>query len=251
MKPNLGYQDYYDDYWKNNKEWTPHRTMTKIEREIFGKYFSRPDMKVLDFGCGAGYFCGDLLSKKIKEYAGLDISAEGVKEARAKGLNVNLFDIEKEGKLPFSDGYFDGAVSSEVLEHLFNPEQVVREIYRVLKPGGIFYTSVPNAVFIKERLRAVFGGFNPKGHPTICKTSPWLDPHIRFFTRKSFCRLLETAGFRVKELRGEEFTPLCELGLPGKMVYGKTAKAFHGVVGFLGDLLPSLFATKFMIVAIK
>lgn len=246
-----GYGGYYNQYWVSNEQWTPHRDMTGIEKKMFAKYFSDPGLRVLDFGCGAGYFCGDKLSKTVKEYAGLDISEQAVAEARGKGLNVTQFNIEEKQRIPYEDGHFDRAVCSEVLEHLFNPELVVKEIHRVLKPGGIFYTSVPNAVFVKERLRALFGGFNPKGDPRLVKTAPWLDPHIRFFTKNSFSRLLVNAGFKVAEIRGEEFTPLWELGLPDKLAYGGLSNFVHGLVGFMGDLMPSLFATKFVVIARK
>lgn len=249
----MNYLDYYNKFWlEGSEEWMlPRLTMTRIEKHLIDRYIAKQDFKVLDFGCGEGIFCGYYLTKIIKQYRGIDISKEAVKKAQQKGLNVKQFNIDVEKMLPFADNYFDAAICSEVLEHLFDPEHVLKEIFRVLKPQGVLFTSVPNVAYCKERLRMLFGGFNPKGHPLICKIAPWRDPHIRFFTKKSFYQLLQIVGFLVKEFHGEEFTPCLEFGLPQKIIDSKVVKLIHKITGFLGDFYPTLFATKFIVIAEK
>jgi ubiquinone/menaquinone biosynthesis C-methylase UbiE len=51
-------------------------------------------------------------------------------------------------EMPFPDAHFDIVVSSEVIEHTPNPEQAIKEIYRVLKPGGVMVLSTPNRFWI-------------------------------------------------------------------------------------------------------
>ena len=59
--------------------------------------------------------------------------------------------------LPFRDGAFDRVYCSEVLEHVLDPESVIREMHRVLAPGGIAVISVPNEVLINRIKRILFG----------------------------------------------------------------------------------------------
>lgn len=94
--------------------------------------------KVLDFGCGAKPY--ESLFPHASQYIGVDIKTSGHDHKNSK------VDIFYDGAtLPFEDGGFDGVVSFEVLEHVFNPVEVLAEIHRVLRPGGVLLLSVPFA----------------------------------------------------------------------------------------------------------
>ncbi len=93
---------------------------------------------VLDFGCGSKPY--ETLFKNVEEYVGIDIEQSGHDHRYSK---VDFF---YDGKtIPFPDEYFDGVVCFEVLEHVFNVEEVLAEIRRVLKPKGRFLISLPFA----------------------------------------------------------------------------------------------------------
>lgn len=86
------------------------------------------DGKLLDVGCGSKPY-EELF--KVEEYIGIDIKASGHNHATSK---VDKF---YDGKnIPFADKYFDNVFSSEFLEHVFNINELLREINRVLKHGG-------------------------------------------------------------------------------------------------------------------
>lgn len=92
--------------------------------------------KTMDFGCG---------SKPYKSMFGVTsyIGVEYDTELSRKNTTLEN-DIYYDGKtLPFSDGHFDSAFSTEVLEHIFNPDEILPEINRVLKPGGYFLFTCP------------------------------------------------------------------------------------------------------------
>jgi len=101
------------------------------------RFLSRVNGKVLDLGCGLSPY-RHLLDPAKTEYIGLDIDTSsnfGYGEAK-----VLHFDGQH---IPFPDGSIDGVMCTEVLEHVQNAQQLVDEIYRVLKPGGSAVVTVP------------------------------------------------------------------------------------------------------------
>jgi SAM-dependent methyltransferase len=98
------------------------------------------DSSVLDLGCGRGGVV-ELLWRDVKLAAGLDPDALSLSEHRAAGMPI----LRGVGEhLPFVDESFDLIVSLWVLEHLRDPAGVLREVHRVLKPGGHFVFVTPN-----------------------------------------------------------------------------------------------------------
>lgn len=95
--------------------------------------------KLLDIGCGKMPYKEYLLShSKVETYTALDIET-----ARVYDSNIQP-DFTWDGiKMPFESQKFDCAFGTEVLEHCPEPEIVLKEIYRVLKPGGVFFFTVP------------------------------------------------------------------------------------------------------------
>ena len=139
-----------------------------------------------------------------RSYAGVDISARAVERARARGLAAQ--EIDELAALPFPGASFDAVVCVEVLEHLLFPMEAVRELGRVLRPNGVFIATVPNMAYWRRRLDiAVFGQFHPLGTAEGARR-PWQDPHLRFFTRRSFRRLFVEAGFACRVV-GDSMLP--------------------------------------------
>ena len=108
-------------------------------KESLDKALPQMRGEMLDIGCGKLPYKEYVLSNsKITKYIGLDI--ENALEYE-QGVSS---DYTWDGlKMPFDDESYDSAFGTEVLEHCPDPEIVLKEVYRVLKPGGVFYLTVP------------------------------------------------------------------------------------------------------------
>ena len=100
------------------------------------------DMSVLDCGCGPGSITISLADAiKPGNVVGIDIGPEYVERAKSDAAEQGVSNVSfQEGsvyELPFPDGSFDAAFSHAVLTHLSEPVQALKEMYRVLKPGGV------------------------------------------------------------------------------------------------------------------
>ncbi|MFO1525295.1 MAG: class I SAM-dependent methyltransferase [Turneriella sp.] len=90
--------------------------------------------KLLDIGCGTKPYESFF---QVEAYVGLDYRKEG------KNQNLKADVFYDGGKFPFKKGEFDSALATEVLEHVFEPDLFMSEIYRILKPGGLCIMTVP------------------------------------------------------------------------------------------------------------
>jgi SAM-dependent methyltransferase len=90
---------------------------------------------MLDFGCGCKPY-KNLLN--VQEYIGLDIKESGHDHTKER---INVFYDGK--KIPFGDNHFDAVFSSEVFEHIFNLDEILNELHRVMKPGANILITVP------------------------------------------------------------------------------------------------------------
>ena len=151
--------------------------------ELFRRYVGGPGRRVLDLGCRDG-----ALSRVYAEgnsLVGLDADREALAEAEKLGIETRWADLDE--PLPFEDASFDVAVAGELLEHLRDPQRVVGEVRRVLRPGGTFVASVPNAYRLKNRIRFLLGR-KPEDDPT----------HLQMFSAGEVRSLL--AGFDEPQL---------------------------------------------------
>jgi SAM-dependent methyltransferase len=133
---------------------------------------------VLDLGCRDGALTREYAAGN--EVVGVDADRDALAAAAKLGIETHWADLDE--SLPFSDASFDVVVAGELLEHLRDPRGIVGEVRRVLRPGGTFVASVPNAYRLKNRLRFLLGR-KPEDDPT----------HLQMFAPDDVRALL--AGF--------------------------------------------------------
>jgi SAM-dependent methyltransferase len=106
-----------------------------------GLYFNIQELsvkmtgKLLDYGCGSKPYKHMFT---VTDYIGVDMINPAYEKQSDK---IDYF--IKDGEIPFADNYFDSVLCTEVLEHVFNIDEVLTEINRVLKPGGKFLITIP------------------------------------------------------------------------------------------------------------
>ncbi|HEY5057714.1 MAG TPA: class I SAM-dependent methyltransferase [Gaiellaceae bacterium] len=135
-----------------------------------------PGLRVLDLGCRTGALTQHYTAGN--EVVGVDVD-HGALEQAVERLGIETVWADVEEGLPFPDDSFDVVVAGELLEHLADPAAAVANVRRVLKPGGRFVGSVPNAFRLKSRLRYAVGR-----HPETDAT------HLQLFTPAALLALL-------------------------------------------------------------
>ncbi|MFT3907926.1 MAG: class I SAM-dependent methyltransferase [Ferruginibacter sp.] len=106
---------------------------------------------VLDIASGEGYG-SNLLAKKARLVAGVDIDNETILRAKEKYKQANLeFKTGSADKIPYPDHSFDVVISFETLEHHDRHEEMMAEVKRVLKPGGLCVISTPDKLVYSDK----------------------------------------------------------------------------------------------------
>ncbi len=151
--------------------------------------------RILDVGAGMGEFSA-LLAEQGFSMACIDGTKRCYEHLVREGFESYQLDLEEES-LPFAEGSFDAVVSLEVIEHLWNTDHYLREIWRVLKPGGYFVCTTPNYNNWRYRLNALLGRV---------ERFTYKSRHKKFFTARSFPRQFQPY-FRAEELLGFGWLP--------------------------------------------
>lgn len=180
-------------------------------------------LKILDLGSGRGDFLIELAKRGVKAM-GLERNEEYIRisyeKARENGVNIEIIKAEAEN-LPFENNGFDFANASELIEHVDNPQKVLKEIYRVLVRDGRCYISVPNRLGFKDpHFKMYFINWLPRSLAEFYlslrrahkdykffKDRQKLS-EMRYFTFASFLKLAENAGFKIIDIREEKINKI-------------------------------------------
>jgi len=161
---------------------------------------------LLDLGCGDGSF-----SREIGKVVGATrIVGIDVEAPRNKYIEFLRFDLNNKG-IPLADNSFDLITAIEVIEHLIYPDNMLRETWRLLKPGGYFVISTPNLASIINRILILMGYMPYFSEPSLEYNAGLLTRkkmvdkpagHLRLYTLKAIKELLYFHGFKIQMCYG-------------------------------------------------
>ena len=150
---------------------------------------------VLDVGCATGY-TASLLRTRGCRVDGIEYDASMAEQAALHVDRLEVGDVQAMDLVAlFGTSSYDAIVFGDVLEHLTQPEVVLRACLPLLKPGGAVVASIPNVAHGAVRLALLKGRF------AYTRTGLLDSTHVRFFTRDSLLELFAEAGYTVVDLR--------------------------------------------------
>ncbi|MSR85701.1 class I SAM-dependent methyltransferase [Candidatus Uhrbacteria bacterium] len=214
--------------------WIVSGTRQKVDREFHHVPRPSPGAQLLDVGFGNGYFL-NLAQAAGWKVSGCDTDPVTVASASKNGIDVRLGGIASFSNMPES---FDMITLSHVIEHLHDPRDVSREIYRLLKPGGMVWMETPN--------------IRSYGHLNFGRHWRGLEPprHLVLFNWNALESMLEGCGFRdVKRLPLYDLYPSLAAKsnaiASGRDPYGKNlSKPRSRFMGFLLNVKTRLHPEK-------
>ena len=186
--------------------------------------------KVLDIGCGSAEYLTVIGKMGTQFVGGQDLGEEQIKNGRKRlereGIEGKLI-IGNAIKLEFPDNFFDCAVSNDFFEHITYEEKqkVICEVFRVLKPGGIFTIKTPNISYLKlvillKRMFNLFRFKSPFIYIAHTKDNP-TNEHHGLTTFKELEKLLIDNFFHTPSVT---YAPLIRKRLPktiSRLLFGK------------------------------
>ena len=151
--------------------------------------------KILEIGCGKGYFCEQLIAEG-NEIWGIEPDKDAAEIAGKKlykVLNKKIGDAANE--LP--DNYFDAIILNDVLEHLLFPWDDLKLLRSKLSNNGALVASIPNVRYIKNLYHVLINKNWEYTEAGILDST-----HFRFFTKKSIISLFNKSGYTIEKIKG-------------------------------------------------
>jgi len=180
-------------------------TLSTIQDAVFRCVLERglpSGARILDAPCGAGALTMALGERGYK-MCGADVDPAA---AALLGDAFKTADLSR--PLPWPDGFFDAALSVEGIEHLENRHAYVRELARVLKPGGTLVLTTPNIVSLRSRVRFRGSGFCHQDPRPLREAARHPLHHIGLMTFPDLRYALHTSGFRIADVGHTHIKPI-------------------------------------------
>lgn len=177
--------DYYD---RGVRESLFQRIWHRRRAPVLQSFLTGRGGRLLDLGCHGGYVSSLIESVSGATVTGIDISSEAIAYARAHHPNMTFIVGDLQDPFPFPDASFESVTAFDVLEHVPKLEVVLREVHRVLVPGGVLIIGVPRDTRL---FRTVWAAW------TRLRGAVWQDVHVHDFTSDQLRERVVAAGYRL------------------------------------------------------
>ncbi len=225
--------------WKKNRLPLFEKALSQIESVV-------PEGRLLDIGCGKGYFL-DMARNRGWQVTGVDVSSDAVQSAR-NTLDLEVYMGEPKD-IKLQENFFDVATAWNVLDQMYDPWGNLREIFTALRSGGLIALRVSNLNF-HLYLQCLFNLANSLIPRSLQVTAPTVF-HLYMFSPKTLRMFLREAGFVDIRVENSTLNPdvpdlLRLVGKPAEVLLRNTTRFLTQGLYYLslGNLLtgPSILA---------
>jgi len=172
-------------FGKFSQYWWSNRFFAGLARRN-GKHGTR----LLEVGCGLGHLVGQLSEEFIT--TGMDVNLSALVRAKSAAGNAQL-QVGSASELPYATASFGTVIIKHVVEHLEQPDLCIRELGRILAPGGLLILATPNLESLLKPLKGdKWIGYQDPTHIALKPPGEWLD-------------LLRKAGFKIERVFADGF----------------------------------------------
>jgi SAM-dependent methyltransferase len=170
----------YEDYYHERNTTTPEIVARRLDETISEFASFNKNNRLLDVGCGSGALL-EAAKRAGWNAEGIEVSRSSIEHVHSLGFKVFHGTLEE---ARFDNGVFDVVTAVELLEHVPQPRELIKEIARVLRAGGLFWATTPNGKGVSARLL---------GSRWSMVAPP---EHLHLFSAKGLRLILKEAGFR-------------------------------------------------------
>jgi 2-polyprenyl-3-methyl-5-hydroxy-6-metoxy-1,4-benzoquinol methylase len=204
-----------------------------LHRRILSERWD-PSSQVVDLGANRGHLSAEIAEKVAH------VTAVGLEKPEEAGrAEAMALDLDGDFDLVLGRRQYDIVLALDVIEHLRRPEDGIRKIAAILKPGGLLYASTANIAYLPMRAALLVGQFNYGKRGILDLT------HTRLFTTYSFKRLLTNGGFAIREVQG--FGP----PIRDMIGQGRILQLADSALAALARWWTRMFAFNFLVVAVR
>jgi SAM-dependent methyltransferase len=184
-------EHYYDEYYDEEHLALPAFIVQRLDEIVAGFQSYRQTNRFLDIGSGGGSLL-EAARRAGWTAEGVEVSRTAVEHVRTLGFKVHWGELEGAN---YPANHFDVVTASEVIEHVADPQAMLKEIARILRPGGVLWATTPHGRGVSARALGLhWEAVIPPNH-------------LQLFSTKGVRMLLDKAGFRRTRIIAQGMNP--------------------------------------------